>query len=93
MSRSISCGWKVGARTACPVLIDNLSENELDFIWGEISRINWNLRTEVEPMVPSQIPNKGIQSCKRRSRSRQEAQRQEAQRQEAQRQEAEKIST
>ncbi len=53
--------------------IDNLSEDEVDSIWGEISRINWNLRVEGEPMVPSQVPNKGLSSCKRRSRSKQVA--------------------
>ena len=59
----------MGARTACPVLIDNLSEEEVDAIWGEISKINWNLREVGDPMVASQISNKHLQNSKRRSRS------------------------
>jgi hypothetical protein len=73
MTRSSTCGWKVGARTACPVLIDNLSEEEVDAIWGEISKINWNLREVGDPMVASQISNKHLQNSKKRSRSKQEA--------------------
>jgi hypothetical protein len=72
MARSRACGWKAGARTACPVLIDNLSEDEVDAIWGEISRINWSLREVGDTMVASQISNKHLQSSKRRTRSRQE---------------------
>jgi hypothetical protein len=73
MTRSRACGWKVGARTACPVLIDNLSEDEVDAIWGEISKINWSLRGVGDPVVAFQTSNKHLQSTKRRSRSRQEA--------------------
>jgi hypothetical protein len=73
MTRSRACGWKVGARTACPILIDNLSEDEVDAIWVEISKINWGLRGVGDPMVASQISNKHLQSSKRKARSRQEA--------------------
>jgi hypothetical protein len=75
MARSGTCGWKIGARTACPVLIDNLSEEEVDFIWAEISRINWTLRAEGEPMVAHQVSGSSrlLSHSKRRAGSRQEA--------------------
>jgi hypothetical protein len=73
MTRSRTCGWKIGARTACPVLIDNLSEEEVDLIWIEVSRINWTLRVQGDPMVAPQISGKLLSNSKRRSESRQEA--------------------
>jgi len=73
MARSRTCGWKIGARTACPVLIDNLSEEEVDFIWAEVSRINWSLRMQGDPMVAPQISSKLETQSKRRPQSRQEA--------------------
>lgn len=67
MARSRTCGWKVGSRTACPVLIDNLSEEEVDIIWAEVSRINWALREKADPVVSHQISDRQLQNAKRRS--------------------------
>lgn len=69
MTRSRTCGWKIGARTACPVLIDNLTEEEVDLIWAEVSRINWTLRAQGDLMVAPQIPSKLLSNSKRRSQS------------------------
>ena len=39
--RARFCSWKIGTRTACPVLVDNLPADKLDYIWSDISRINY----------------------------------------------------
>ncbi|MFB3763972.1 MAG: hypothetical protein ACE14P_01850 [Methanotrichaceae archaeon] len=41
LRRARFCSWKIGTRTACPVLVDNLPSDKLDRIWSEISRINF----------------------------------------------------
>jgi len=70
MTKAKVCRWKEGARTACPILIDNLSQDEVDDIWGEISNINWAQRTEaLETLLkgPSvkQTPNKRSTNIRR----------------------------
>jgi|GEM_PF-4281701 len=71
MTQSRECGWKDRARTACPVLIDNLTSDEVDAIWGEISRINWSRRDEDEQMVKQEpVPVKRTSRPRRAPRSR-----------------------
>jgi len=58
MTRSHVCHWREGSRTACPVLIDNLSIWEVDLLWGEISSINWKRMVEDGEMleIPKVVP-------------------------------------
>jgi hypothetical protein len=56
------CRWKEGTRTACPVIIDNLSEEEVDFIWGEISKINWEHRFDDWLIMASLSANRSASS-------------------------------
>jgi hypothetical protein len=59
------CRWKEGTRTACPVIIDNLSEEEVDFIWGEISQINWEHRFDDWQIMASLSANRGISNSEK----------------------------
>lgn len=67
------CGWKIGIRTACPVLIDNLSEAAVDVLWADISHINWSVRMEGNQVVKPEPTDAHCEGLKKRSRARQAA--------------------
>jgi hypothetical protein len=67
------CGWKIGIRTACPVLIDNLSEEAVDVLWGDISHINWSMRMEGNQVVKPEPSGSHHENLKKRSRTKQAA--------------------
>jgi hypothetical protein len=73
LRRAKFCGWKIGIRTACPVLVDNLSSEGLDHIWSEISRINWEHRDDINQETSEQSSSQCTLSAKRRFSSRREA--------------------
>jgi hypothetical protein len=66
VKKLIDCGWRVGRRTACPVLVDNLPEGEVDHIWAEISRINWVHREEELQQALQSSVQRSSPSCGRK---------------------------